>query len=38
MFNVLNGGKEIFSKVKFSRFYLIIDVSPTDMLPKQSDG
>ena len=35
MFNVLNGGKEALSKVKFSRFYLIIDVYPSDVLPKQ---
>ena len=30
MFNVLNGGKALASKVKFSRFYLILDVSPED--------
>jgi enolase len=30
MFNVLNGGKALGSKVKFSRFYLILDVSPED--------
>jgi len=35
IFNVLNGGKEALSKVKFSRFYLIIDISPSDVLPKQ---
>ena len=27
MFNVLNGGKALGSKVKFSRFYLIIDAN-----------
>jgi hypothetical protein len=26
MFNVLNGGKALVSKVKFSRFYLFLDV------------
>lgn len=30
IFNVLNGGKALASKVKFSRFYLIIDVNPDD--------
>lgn len=30
MFNVLNGGKALGSKVKFSRFYLILDVSAED--------
>ena len=30
IFNVLNGGKALSSKVKFSRFYLIIDVTPDD--------
>ncbi len=30
LFNVLNGGKALGSKVKFSRFYLILDVSPED--------
>lgn len=29
--NVFNGGKELGSKVKFSRFYLIIDVNPYDI-------
>jgi len=29
--NVFNGGKESGSKVKFSRFYLIIDVNPVDL-------
>ena len=32
MFNVLNGGKALTSKVKFSRFYLILDISPTDQV------
>jgi len=27
MFTVLNGGKALGSKVKFSKFYLIIDVN-----------
>ena len=27
---MLNGGKALASKVKFSRFYLIIDVNPDD--------
>jgi len=31
MINVFNGGKEAGSKVKFSRFYLIIDVNPVDL-------
>ena len=31
MINVFNGGKESGSKVKFSRFYLIIDVNPVDL-------
>jgi enolase len=30
MFNVLNGGKALGSKVKFSRFYLILDISSED--------
>ena len=30
MFNVLNGGKALGSKVKFSRFYLILDVQAED--------
>jgi enolase len=30
IFNVLNGGKALSSKVKFSRFYLILDMSPED--------
>jgi enolase len=30
IFNVLNGGKALASKVKFSRFFLILDVSPED--------
>lgn len=32
VFNVLNGGKAVASKVKFSKFYLIIDVTPEDEL------
>lgn len=32
VFNVLNGGKAVASKVKFSKFYLIIDVTPDDEL------
>ena len=28
MLTVLNGGKALGSKVKFSKFYLIIDVAP----------
>jgi enolase len=31
MFNVLNGGKALGSKVKFSKFYLILDVTPEDI-------
>ena len=30
MFTVFNGGKALGSKVKFSKFYVIIDVQPTD--------
>ena len=30
MFNVFNGGKALSSKVKFSRFYLILDATPED--------
>jgi enolase len=30
MFNVLNGGKALSSKVKFSRFYIILDIQPED--------
>jgi enolase len=30
VFNVLNGGKALGSKVKFSRLYLILDVTPED--------
>lgn len=29
-FTVLNGGKALGSKVKFSRFYLIVDVTAED--------
>jgi hypothetical protein len=29
LFNVLNGGKALASKVKFSRFYLILDFGST---------
>lgn len=32
IFNVLNGGKALSSKVKFSKFYLILDISPEDEL------
>ena len=32
IFTVLNGGKALASKVRFSRFYLIIDVNQTDEL------
>lgn len=31
LINVFNGGKESGSKVKFSRFYLIIDVNPVEL-------
>ena len=30
MFTAFNGGKAVGSKVKFSRFYVIIDVKTTD--------
>ena len=30
MLTILNGGKELGSKVKFSKFYLIFDVKPTE--------
>ena len=30
MINVLNGGKELGSKVKFSKFYVIFDINPED--------
>ena len=30
IFNVLNGGKVVSSKVKFSKFYLVIDIAPED--------
>lgn len=30
MFTVLNGGKALGSKVKFSKFFIIIDVTPND--------
>ena len=30
MFTILNGGKENNSKVKFSKFYLILDFLPED--------
>lgn len=33
--NVFNGGKELGAKVKFSRFYLIIDVNPYDIARQQ---
>lgn len=33
--NVLNGGKEAGSKVKFSRFYLIIDFNPYELVKLQ---
>ena len=29
--DVLNGGKDVGSKVKFSKFFLIIDVNPMDI-------
>jgi hypothetical protein len=32
IFNVLNGGKAVSSKVKFSKFYLILDITPEDEL------
>lgn len=32
MFTVLNGGKEVGSKVKFAKFFLIFDVKPDDLL------
>lgn len=31
MFTVFNGGKELGSKVKFSKFYLIMDFKPNDL-------
>lgn len=30
MFTVFNGGKALGSKVKFSKFYLILDIQPGD--------
>ena len=30
MLTILNGGKELGSKVKFSKFYIIIDIKPQD--------
>ena len=38
---VLNGGKDLGSKVKFSKFYLIADVAPQDLIvvnPPAADG
>jgi len=32
IFNVLNGGKAVASKVKFSKFFLILDMTPEDEL------
>ena len=32
MFTVLNGGKALGSKVRFSKFYLIIDINQNDEL------
>ena len=32
MFTVLNGGKAAGSKVRFSKFYLIMDVGVTDKI------
>ena len=31
MLTVLNGGKDLGSKVKFSKFYLIFDFKPSDV-------
>lgn len=31
MFTILNGGKELSSKIKFTKFYLIMDVQPEDV-------
>ena len=30
IFTILNGGKALNSKVKFSKFYLILDITPLD--------
>lgn len=41
LITVLNGGKDLGSKVKFSKFYLIMDVAPADLIvsvPKPADG
>ena len=35
MFTIFNGGKALGSKVKFSRFYLIMNVKATDTLDAQ---
>lgn len=31
MFSIFNGGKEYNSRIKFTRFYVILDVKPTDV-------
>ena len=41
LITVLNGGKDLGSKVKFTKFYLIVDVAPADLIvrvPKPADG
>jgi hypothetical protein len=32
MFTILNGGKSLSSKVRFSKFFIIMDISPSDSI------
>ena len=38
LLNVFTGGKDSSSKIRFSRFYLIVDLSPQDMMMDTEEG